>query len=189
MTTTDHSDRTGGKTPPQGVPRLITNEPDTGRLGRALHGELVAANPGGMDEGDDVLERLASALAPKLNGHNGGGPKHKFLGLDAATWTKTLLAWSVAAVLAVAAWYLGVRDALHERPTAPQVERSVKGAFESHNDSSAAHPPIQRRLETLGTEQKKIRESQVRQEALDETQTKALERIERAVNKRNRRDR
>jgi hypothetical protein len=178
-----------GHTPPGGVPLPIVGEPDSGRLGRALHGELVAANPGGMGSGDEVLDRLAEKLAPKLNGHNGEGPKHKFLGLEVGAWTKMLVAYAIGAVVAIVVWQLTIRDELGKRPTIPQVEESSKAGFEKHNDSAKAHPSIQERLDEVSTEQKTIRESQIQQVTTDKAQTKLLEKLDRKIDRRNRRDR
>jgi hypothetical protein len=176
-------DRGGGddiQTPRQGVPRALTNEPDTGRLSRALHGELVAANIGGMPpSGNDVLDLLAAKLAPRLNERTERVEAAVFLGLGIGAWTRMALGVVGAALIAVATWYLTLRDELRVRPTVPQVEEALRESFDHHNDSS-----IQLRLGTLSEEQQIIRESQVRQEGIDETQTKTLDRIERKLDRR-----
>lgn len=168
------------ETPPQGVPRAVTSEPDTGRLSRALHGELVAANPGGMNpSGEDVLDLLAAKLGSRIGDRTQPVqvPTATFLGLDAGAWTKMLIAAVGAALVAVTTWYLTLRDELRIRPTVPQIEEVMHESFEQHNDSSGAHQPIQERLESVNVEQQKIRESQVRQEENGKAQTDVLKDI------------
>lgn len=185
-----------GETPVRGVPIEPMPEIDTGRIGHELNariamaaGQAQATPPTGTMSPDAFLEALANKVAQKVGNGNGNGNGKKppgFLGVTVGGWTKMLLAWLMAGIVALAAWHLTVRDELRERPTSPQVEETVRGTFEHHNDSSAAHPLIQKRLEKLSTEQVTIRASQVRQETLDETQTKTLERIEKKLDRRNR---
>lgn len=153
-----------------GTPR----EDDTGKISRVLHAQIAAANPGGMGDDSEVLKKLAH-LVKESGGGNGGS---RFLGLDRDSWMKMILAWVVAAGMALGAWHLAVRDALQVRPTSDQVKHEVRGTFETHNDSSAAHPPIQHRLDKLSDTQKLIRESQIRQEETDKTQTETLKLIQ-----------
>jgi hypothetical protein len=188
-----------GATPTEGVPIVPLNVPDSGQFSAQLHGQAALAaggassvpvaqaiTAGGLSP-DQFLDALADKVSEKIgngNGNGSGAPppkKSKILGIEIGDWAKQAMALFFMGLLAFGAWQLSIRDELKVRPTAPQVEKSVKSTFDTHNDSSGAHPPIQVRLDGMGAKQEKIRESQIRQETLDEQQTKSLEKIEKAL--------
>ena len=174
------SDGDNGRGLVQGVPVTVENEPDTGRLSTSLRMRIAAANPGGMGDEQVTLRKLAKLIADetgKNGGGNGGPKKPSFLGLEVGAWTKQLLALLAAALVALGVWQLTVRDELSMRPTGLEVKQESKATFDVHNDSSAAHPPIQKRLDTLTSEQRLIRDSQIGQAADDKAQTKVLDEI------------
>lgn len=186
----------GDGTPVPGAPVAPLEDQDTGRLSAQLHGQATlaagamspASPPAGTLSPEAFLDALSAKVAAKVNGQggHGNGGTRRFLGLDRGSWTKMVLGWALAGLLAIGAWYLAVRDALHERPTAPQVGETIREGFAVHDDSSAAHPPIQRRLDSLTAEQRIIRDSQIEQATTDKQQTKLLEKIERKIDRRNR---
>jgi len=134
---------------------------------------------------DAFLEALANKVVEKIGdpvgGGGGSGGGRKFLGMEAGAWTKLVVGYIVAGIMALVVWQLTIRDALGERPTKPQVEASLKKTFDNHNISSQSHPPIQAKLKILSTEQRTIRESQIRQEGLDREQNNSLKKIEKAL--------
>jgi len=127
---------------------------------------------------DAYVEAIAAKCAEKLNGHS--QEKH-FLGMAVGSWAKMFLGWLAALLVAMATWYLAVRDGLNERPTAPQVENVMQQSLNHHEREAEAHPPIQKRLKVIETDQKIIRESQLRQEWTAKSQDETLQEIKKDI--------
>jgi hypothetical protein len=121
------------------------------------------------------MEAFAHKLADQMDGRGNSG--RRFLGLDLGSWTKLSLGWLLALVVAMATWWLAVRDGLRERPTLEQIDEIIDVRDATHGGAADAHPPIQRRLDTIDSEQRMIRDSQIRQEQIDKTQTDVLKDI------------
>jgi len=173
------------------VPTPVARE-TTGELG----GELVGATgphpatPGGITLApDDIINRIADRVFEKMSpagaGGGGGGlppdPPHKqFLGIDGGGWTRIVLSWTVAILLAVGAWWLTVRDTLKGAASKDHVEERVhkasKAAVDGHEENGA-HPKIEQRLESVEIKQTVIRDSQIRQEGTDKLQSQSLDDI------------
>lgn len=154
-----------------GTPIPVERE-DTGRLSRELQSTMTTAGTmtaGTMMSGEDIIDRIAEKVA-EVNRNGGGG--RRFLGLEAGSLTKIF-----ALVVAMSTWYLAVRDGLNARPTADQIEQIIGGTIRGHDGAADSHPPFQKRLDATEVGQRKIRESQIRQETLDETQTEVLKEI------------
>lgn len=60
-----------------------------------------------------------------------------FLGLQLGFWVKILLGWLAAALIGGAGWFLYVRDALAERPTAAAVDIKIEAAAKPMSKSLA----------------------------------------------------
>jgi hypothetical protein len=151
---------------------------DTGRISAQLHAQVAQ----GTDTGG--AERFLDAVADRLITRINGGPvRRRFLGLDAGSWMKLFLGWGIALGVFFATWYLSVRDGLRERPTIEQVERRVAGEVSEHEARGGAHPVIEKRLENVEAGQRVIRESQVRAEQVDATQTELLREVRDDVKK------
>ena len=165
------------------VPDAIPTE-DTGRLATRLM--AIVSGVDAMPEHSDVtperlIDMLAGKVAERVGGNGGGGPPppKKFLGLDGGAWTKFLVGYLIAAVAGVFFWWLAVRDGLAARPTRDEintsVDRKLNSAVDRHSDKP--HPPTENRLKVLEGEQRTIRDSQIRQEQIDKTQTEVLKEI------------
>jgi hypothetical protein len=175
------------------VPDVVDNE-DTGPLSTrmmAAVGDVGAMEAQGDGDPEAFLDALATKLAQKSGG-GGGPPPKKFLGLDGGAWTKLLIGYLIAAAVGVFLWWLAVRDGLNERPTRPEVQETIKttlgGALDRH-ENDRAHPKAQRQIDEIKVEQRTIRESQIRQEGIDKTQTETLKEIKDDVKRIRRRDR
>lgn len=171
-----------------GIPTAPLKDEDTDRITRSLHAEIVASNPGGMDDGKEVLRQLAHLIKSDgqpsgSSGSSGGGGRGKFLGLEIGDWAKQLLTLIVAALVALGAWQLTIRDELSKRPTAPQVQHTVDQDFKYHNDSESAHPVLQSRITDLSKVQVEIQKSQAAQAKSSEAQAKSLEAIQRDLSR------
>lgn len=101
----------------------------------------------------------------------------RFLGLAPGSWTKLFLGWLLALLIATGTWWLAVRDGLRERPTTDQIDQIIRAREQTHDGAAEAHPPIQRRLEAIDSQQRTIRDSQIRQEQIDVQQTAVLKEI------------
>ncbi len=156
-----------------GVPDSPLPDTDTGRVSSAFTTQL--ADVGTMAQGDQLIDLVAHKIAERaLTGFgNGGGGGGGFLGLDRGGWTRMVLAWVIAIVLAVGGFYLAVRDGLKARPTKEEVGKQVKSSVDQH-ETRGEHPKIEKRLEGVEKEQKTIRESQIEQIGVDKNQTKVL---------------
>ena len=139
--------------------------------GRAPTAPVLQLDP------EDFLESVASKVAAKIGAPKPTSSGRVFLGMDTGAWTRLIVGWLVAVVLAGGAWWLSVRDGLAARPTFKEAATGAQDAIQAHEHSTEAHPPIQQRLDAMEREQTLIRESQIRQEETDKAQTKVLEEI------------
>jgi len=168
-----------------GTPDRPLSDEDTGRISARLHarlaGQVGAASavtpPLGTPTPEEFLDRLAEKLAARVGNGGGGNGHRRFLGLELGGWTKLLASMILAGAVALAAWWLTVRDELANRTTGPDVHRAIIEAEAHHDRDSEAHPPIQKRLEGIEVQQRTIRDSQIRQEGIDGKQSLALESI------------
>lgn len=128
---------------------------------------------------DQLLEKYADVILLKRPGGGGGEPpERKFLGKDLGDWIWRVLTAVGAIAVFLVVWYNTVNNSLEEletRPTAAQVGEIVERAMSNH--SQAPHPGAVKRLEALETQQRLMRESQVRQETIEGQQAKTLEEI------------
>jgi len=169
-----------------GTPDRPLSDEDTGRISARLHSQLageigvapVHTPPMGTPTPDQFLDQLAEKLAARVNpGGGDGGGHRRFLGMEVGGWTKLLASMILAGAVALAAWWLTVRDELKARTTPEQVQTRIEVEARHHAKDADAHPPIQKRLDKLTGEQRTIRESQIRQEEASATTAKALEGI------------
>jgi hypothetical protein len=178
-------------TPPPGVPYTPTSEDETGRHSLELHAQLEAVDAAPAAPPSTLLDDLADKLAEKMNGNgNGNGHSHppppppkKILGLiEKGDLAKLVIGWVIAIAVFLGAWYKTVNAEIAKKAT----EEDVREIIKWHNNTRSAHPAVQIQLDGLKKEQRTIRESQIRQETIDEVQTKALERIEKKLDRRSR---
>lgn len=124
---------------------------------------------------EEVAHYVASSLPPTPP----SPPQpRRFLGLDKGSWMKLFLGWALAVGTFVFTWYNTVNSSLDDlkaRPTAEQVKEIIHEDIQDHSNS--IHPPTEERLKYIEGEQKIIRESQIRQEAVDMQQTETLKEI------------
>jgi len=159
------------------VPRRIEPE-DTGALSTRMVATLADVGTMGTtdhkDGADEFLDKLAAKLMEKSGGGGGGSgtPPKTFLGLSTSDWTKLVIGWSIALVAFLGTWYMSVRDGLAERPTTDQVTEAVKNTIGDH--AGGVHPATEHKIQIIEHEQKKIRESQIRQEESAKAQTETL---------------
>jgi len=129
-------------------------------------------------ESDDTLKQLLRAVKTAVEKGGGGGdgpPPKVFLGQDSGFWLKLAISALVAVSLSLGAWFLAIRDGFAERPTSEAVGKMFREYDKHHSDHP--HPVTAKRLSAVENEQKLIRESQIRQEALAEVQTQTLTEI------------
>lgn len=185
-----------------GVNTLPPGRETTGELNEQLlrvvdSGEVTPADADGAlrMSSDDFINRIADRVFEKMvvtggppppggsGGSDGtppGPPRHTFLGVDVGWWMRTAVGWTVAILLAIGAWWLTVRDTLKNAASQSHVEKRVheasKAAVSGHEENGA-HPKIEKRLEGVEIKQEAIRDSQIRQEGTDKSQSDALDDI------------
>jgi hypothetical protein len=183
------------------IPDFVREE-STGRLSRRV---VSAVTPGGAwdaassmppENGDPVARRQGTATGGQdepIGGLNpaefldevairlarrvpsGPIPQKTYFGLSSSEWTKTALGWLVAALVFLGGWWLSVRDGLRERPTNDQLEQKLEKVFKVHGEG--VHVQTKQDIEDLRRQTTQVRESQIRIEEVDQTQTETLKEI------------
>jgi hypothetical protein len=173
----------------------------TGKLNTQLlrvveDGDMSAEDANGSlhMSSEDFINRIADRVFEKMMnqpGGTGGGagsppqsppppppepPEKRFLGMDAGNWTRFLLGLAVMATIGAVGWYLTVRDRLRDAATRGEVHEAAASAVH-HHEENGIHPKVEKRLKVVEIEQRTIRESQIRQEGIDERQADALDDI------------
>lgn len=172
----DHGAQYGADAVPKPVERVDTGPLSTRML--AAVADVGAMPVEGVPSPEEFLDALAAKLAQKTGGGDGPPPK-KFLGLGKADWIKLLIGWAVVVLVFLGTWYLSVRDGLRERPTTEQVMEVVKQGVNGHAEKT--HPTTQIQIDQIKTEQRTIRDSQIRQEQIDISQSETLDEIKEDV--------
>lgn len=157
------------------IPSPIERE-DTAKLSIRMMSEVASVGQAGQvapynDAGERFIDAVAEKFYEKVGGGDGGPPKKTFLGVDVGGWVK----YVIAAVIAVGAWYLTIRDGIKDRPTFSVMEARMESVLVKHTGDQ--HPKTLIQIDEIRKAQQDIRESQIRQEMVSKQQAETLQEI------------
>ncbi len=110
----------------------------------------------------------------------------KVLGMDLGDWTRIIIKYGVGIAVVAYLWTTTVNSEIRDRPTRSEMKTATENILKATVDvikthSIVPHPVTDKRIDKLEGEQKKIRESQIRQETIDIQQSKTLNEIRKDV--------
>jgi len=123
---------------------------------------LQATSEATSEAKNDTVEKLAAALAKRMNSGGAGGGGARRPNRLGSEWLRFFLGWLGAVLLAIGMWYLSVRDALRDRPTQNDIVRMMSEAVSLH-EQRGIHPQTDDRLKSIELKQGAMREEQLHQ--------------------------
>jgi len=163
------------------VPKHVDME-SSERLSLTLDAAVASASGenGSFPSPDAFLEALASKIREKTGGGDGGDgdPPDEGPAFTPHPWSSILrkAGYGAGAIgVFLVTWYNTVNRDLDDKATHSEVVQKIDQKMVHHSDKP--HPPTEIRLRKLEGEQRIIRESQIRQETIDQVQTVTLKEI------------